>query len=444
MYLGIDIGTSKTAAVIIDDRRRLLASSSGPGNAKIKSSSGRSEQSPEKLLKSAVSVVRKLPSALRKKVKTVGVTGQMHGVVVLDVKGNPVSNLINWQDQRCLEDDKFLPSLNERTGYHLCTGFATATLAWMVKNKKLPKNAASAGSILDLLVMRLCDLKRPFIDPSGAASWGLYDLQRIRWDMNAVKSAGIPFKIMPEILDFNNAAGTLSEKSSKIFGLPKDIPVYVAIGDNQASLMATLYDPEQQIALTLGTGGQVSAILPASHKPCKIGKISSFEYRPFPGCRYAAVASSLCGGSAWNILAEAIHSILMDFEYRNIGKDEIFEKLNKLGSKGIASGLVVKPNFLGERHDPSLTGWISGIKSDNLLLGNLSAAFADGIITNLRDMLPSQFYKGRKVIVGSGNALRKNPLLRKSAERIFGMKLVIPDSMEEAACGAAIHASGRN
>ncbi len=441
MYLGIDIGTSKTAAVITDGGQRLLASHSGPSSAKAKSSAGRSEQSSLILLDSAMSAVRRLPSSLRKKVKAVGVTGQMHGVVVLDGNGDPVSNLINWQDQRCLEDKDFLPWLNDRTGFRLSTGFGSATLSWMVKNRKLPRGSASACSILDLLVMRLCGLQRPVTDPSGAASWGLFDIRKTKWNMEAVRSAGIPAELMPKILDFKSVAGTMSDKSSKMLGLPAGIPVLVPIGDNQASLLVTLDDPERQVALTLGTGGQVSVILPSSYKPGRMAGISSFEYRPFPGNRYAAVASSLCGGSAWNILAETVHSILKDFRCKDVGKEDIFLKLNSLGAKTGNCGLAVKPNFLGERHDPSLTGWITGIGPENLRLGGLSAAFADGITTNLRDMLPSNFYKGRQTIVGSGNALRKNPLLRKSTEKIFGMRLLLPDYKEEAACGAAMHAS---
>lgn len=439
MYLGIDIGTGKSAAVIIDKRKRVLASVSKPysANVRIKTRQGRSEQDPVHLLNSAFSAVKMLPCELRGKIRAVGVTGQMHGVIVLDKGGSPLTPLINWQDQRCLEDKTFLETLNRKTGYQLRTGFGCATLAWLKKNGKLSKAVFRSSTIHDFAVMKLCGLNVPVIDPTNAASWGLFDLKNLCWDKKNISKAGIPYHILPELVSSGGIAGRTDMKTSKMLGIPANIPVAAALGDNQASLISTLNNPDEELALTLGTGGQLSAVLPPKTKIAWSNKSDTFEYRPFPGGSYAAVAASLCGGSAWNWLADVIISIMKDAGVNPGSKNEIFSKMNQLGFKAKCE-IVINPNFLGERHNPDLRGSISGIDMNNFTLGSLSRGLARGIISNLRGMLPESVLKGRKRIMASGNALRKNPLLCKTAEEIFGLPLLICESKEEAAVGAAI------
>jgi sedoheptulokinase len=101
---------------------------------------------------------------------------------------------------------------------------------------------------------------------------------------------------------------------------------------------------------------------------------------------------------------------------------------------------VVTPHFLGERHAPALRGTIARLGPDALSLGSLARGLAHGIAANLRDMLPPQVLAGRRQLVGSGNALRRNALLRVMVEEVFGLPLVMSNSREEAALGAALHA----
>src|SRR4030042_938531 len=103
MFLGVDIGTSKVAAVIADGSGALAAVASADHHAGLSAPAGRAEQDPEVLLNAAWRAVRELPADLRRQVRAVGLTGQMHGVQLLDSTGRSVSPLVTWQDQRCLE-----------------------------------------------------------------------------------------------------------------------------------------------------------------------------------------------------------------------------------------------------------------------------------------------------------------------------------------------------
>jgi sedoheptulokinase len=435
--LGIDIGTTKTAAVIIDDEGRTVAVASHAHAADVTARGGRSEQDPGVLLDSAWRTVRELPADVRLEVDAVGVTGQMHGVVVLDQHGDPVSRLVTWQDGRCLEDERFLSDLRRETGRVLRSGFGCATLAWMAGHRELAPSAESAATIHDVAVARLCGAARAVTDPTDAASWGLFDLADLRWDEDAVAAAKVPRSLLPEIVPTGARAGTLCEAMADGLGLAPDIPVYAAIGDNQASLLATLRAPHEDVALTLGTGGQVSVVVETTSVPALETTEVPYEYRPFPGGRMIAVAASLSAGSAWAWLADTAAAWFESLGASPPPREEVFARLNELGLR-TQNQYVVSPHFLGQRHAPEMRGAVVGLGGPALDLGKLARGLAWGIVGALREMLPDEVLAGRKRVIGSGNALRRNELLRRAAEDVFGLPLSMTEGREEAARGAAM------
>jgi sedoheptulokinase len=102
----------------------------------------------------------------------------------------------------------------------------------------------------------------------------------------------------------------------------------------------------------------------------------------------------------------------------------------------------VAPHFLGERATPELRAAITGIDLANFRLGPLARALAWSIAGNLKSMLPAFAWAGRRSVAASGNALRRNPLLRVAAEEVFGLPLRLTEAGEEAAVGAALLAAG--
>jgi ribulose kinase len=104
--------------------------------------------------------------------------------------------------------------------------------------------------------------------------------------------------------------------------------------------------------------------------------------------------------------------------------------------------LVMHPHLAGERHDPSLTGVISGLSLANGSLGELARALARGIAASARSMLPATAWNGRRRVMASGNALRKSPLLRAMSEAELGLPVIVREPCEEAASGAGLVASG--
>eukprot|EP00826_Nyctotherus_ovalis_P013226 TRINITY_DN13543_c0_g7_i4.p1 TRINITY_DN13543_c0_g7~~TRINITY_DN13543_c0_g7_i4.p1 ORF type:complete len:448 (-),score=78.54 TRINITY_DN13543_c0_g7_i4:42-1385(-) len=433
--LGIDIGTSKVAIVLCSSPSNIIEVRSQPHNATAKATSTRLEQDPHDMLNVCYSLIKSLPAELRERTGGIGITGQMHGIVLVDSKFCPVTNLINWQDRRCSEIPGLLHSISEKTKYKLSDGFGFATLLWFLHTRTLPAGACYGTTVQDLLALKLTGNKELLIDTSMAASWGFFNTKVQEWDYEAIKLAGIDLNMLPKVMPCGGVAGELSLEAAKEFGIASGALVMLPVGDNQASLMATIKHVKSEIALTLGTSSQVSLI---SDCPIEMQGVT-FENRPYAFKKTAVVAAAMCGGNAWEWLAKFITKVVSSVGLEEPPIEKIYELMNDEGLKA-KDELIIKPNFHGERYNEELKGIIEGITLENMNVGTLSRGLARGLVRNLKDMLPKEMWKNRTIVVSSGNALRRIPLLRKMVEEEFGLPLEILDSKEETATGAAINA----
>lgn len=267
--IGIDIGTTSICSVAIDTQSgELLKSVTVNSEAFIKSENPFEKiQSPEII----ISKTRKiLDSLITNDTTAIGVTGQMHGIVYTDKNGNAVSPLYTWQYERGNEEYKgttYAKYLDSFAGYGCVTDFYNR------ENGLVPENAVSFCTIHDYLVMVLCDLNKPIIHSSDAASFGLYDIAENR---------------------FTNGFNPEIATDYRLAGKYKSIPVSVAIGDNQASVFSTLKN-ENDLLINVGTGSQVSIISD------RIIKGENLEARPYFDGKYLIVGAALCAGIAAGI-----------------------------------------------------------------------------------------------------------------------------------------------
>ncbi len=416
LRLGIDIGTTKSAAVICDSGKLLV-------HASCANNAGYGTQSTAKLLEATINAVCTLPENLRKQISSIGITGQMHGAVAWS--RNECSDLENWQSELvikngALEKMKALPGCK-----NLASGFGFATLAvpeWR-------KDYSHAATIMDYFASLLADLENPVTEASNAASWGLWQNDVQDWNRTAVRALGIPEEILPGIVPAGTVIGKLCRKWADSLGLPSGIPVYVPIGDNPAAVIGSAGDIDTDIYLTVGTGAQM-AFVPYENE---LKYCDGMEHRPFPGNRNLAVSATLCGGKSLELLAGFFQDILRKFDV-DISMKKIYDKISE--ETASAGGLEVTTSFLGERHDPSRRGSIENINMENLRFSPLCRAWCEGILDGL--FIPPEILKKRKRIVVNGNAIRRTPLfLQVICERFAGMEIVMPELCEEAACGAA-------
>ena len=187
----------------------------------------RSEQSVDKILAALDEVIMALDEAGKAKVEAIGVTGQMHGVVLWNTQ--ETAPLITWKDRRASEL-QLLNDINRIPGAeNLKDGFGITSLACLAREDEL-NNWRMAATIHDYLVYRICGLEKPVTDPGDAASWGCYDILGQNWRMDTIKSLGIPPEILPEVVDAGTGAGELLDTVAAAWKLPAGIPVVAGTG----------------------------------------------------------------------------------------------------------------------------------------------------------------------------------------------------------------------
>lgn len=430
--IGLDIGTTSVCGICCDADTRAITETVTLTNSATISGAYEWEklQDAHILVETVQKIARKLLENSTE-VCSVGITGQMHGIVYLDEQGKIVSPLYTWQDGRgdqIYKDGKtYVQWLSEKTGYPLATGYGAVTHFYNTVNGLVPKTAKTFCTIHDLAAMTLANVGEPLLHPSDAASFGLYDLRANRFDADAIRKVGMDPDFFPKVKEGRQILGETKE----------GIPVAVAIGDNQASVIGSVEDMENSILVNVGTGSQISCVVSRVPENCKM------DCRPLTEGLYLLAGSSLCGGRAYAILEKFLRETAM--LVTGVDVDNAYSAMDKVMTEYTqpAQTLTVDTTFSGTRQEPERRGAISNIDIDNLTMPNLCDGVMNGMVKELFDlyqqMMPTLDRIPNK-LVGSGNGIRLNQHLAKRFSDTFGMPLCIPPHKEEAAFGAAMFA----
>ncbi len=419
--LGIDIGTTTLCALLADSLNgSVIASATVANDTFLRGMPFEKLQDPDKIFRKVRDLIDEIASEHR--IDIIGLTGQMHGILYVDALGRAVSPLYTWQDgsgNEACGSGSFSDELFDLTGRRLSSGFGALTLFCHTRRGTVPESAVKICAVPDYVAMRLCGESTPLTHISDAASFGLFDLDTGSFDHDSINAASLDTSLFPRV-----AAGT------QLVGSFGSIPVAVAIGDNQASFIGSVRDFDGALLLNVGTGAQVSLLDRGGAVP------PLMEARPLYDDKRLLVGSSLCGGSAYALLAGFVSSVIN--AYTGSVPDDVYSVLNDLADKADDTGLVADTRFNGTRQAPEVRGAVTGITTDNLTLGDVSRAFLQGIIDELKGMLPTDV--SPSLLIGSGNAMRRNSVLRRLASDAFSARLYLPRHCEEAAFGAALFA----
>lgn len=439
IIIGLDIGTSKICALALDiDNNKSIAIKSAVNDSDIIGLlPDWHEQNPVQIRDICFTLIAELLKDIDKKsIIGIGISGQMHGVMLVNEKLEPQTNFITWRDQRTLTETKgslkaalakLEPNLAERTGCRLSAGYGGATLYWLQANNKLADNA-KAVTIADYIAA--CLTGTIATEPTHAASWGIFNVKDGKWDGEAIKALDIRAEVLPPL---SATAKPLAKVNHKL--LPNTVQVCSPIGDNQASVIGAIGGFSLDTAVVnLGTGGQISI-------PCeKYAFSNQLETRPLPFLGYIQVGASLCGGWSYAYLCRFFQDVIAEISGRKINADEVYSKMNQLAERipfG-ANGLMADTRFSGTRIDPKIRGSFTAIDRENLTAGNLTRAVMEGIVTELKEFGENANLKDIKNIIASGNAIRRNPIMLDIISSIFATPCQIGVFAEEAALGAAI------
>lgn len=406
--IGIDIGTTSICGVAVEtESGEILKSLTKPNNSFIKTERNYEKiQDTDMIMQSVFEILSELDAD---NASAIGFSGQMHGIVYTDENGDAVSPLYIWQDERAALEYKDGKSYAEHLGCF--AGYGLATDFYNEINGLVPDTSKFLSTIADYAVMKLCGLKKPLVHITNAASLGCFDIANNRFNIDNPR--------LPDVTAEFKSAGEYN-----------GIPVCVALGDNQASFIGSVSDSDNAL-INVGTGSQISWL---TDSPVNA---ESVENRPFDGEKYLAAGCALCGGRAFAMLEKLFREIA-NLAGNNV--DSMYPQIDKIIENKIETSLNADCRFCGTRNDPSVRGSVSNISEDNFTAADLAYSVLEGMSGELYDMYKNGGKKA-KMLVCSGNGIRKNTALRRIVSEMFGCEIKIPLYAEEASYGAALAAS---
>ncbi|HTP29978.1 MAG TPA: xylulokinase [Anaeromyxobacteraceae bacterium] len=432
MFLGIDIGTTSTKAVLIDANQVMIASATA-GYAESDPATGRNEIDPRLWLDAVRGVVGQLRhSAPRELCATtaVGLSGQMHTLVTLDRDFHPVRPAILWSDGRGEEESRLLregvAEVGELTGVLPMPSFTAPKLLWL--RRTFP---VEFGRIAHVLWPK--DFVRHWLtgelvtDASDAAGGQLLDERQRIWADRVLEFVGVPRERLPRLQEGTEVSGVLRPEVAADLGLPAGIPVAAGGGDAATSAVGLGCVREGRAFISLGTGAVFLAAQDA--------------YRPQPEALLHTFAH--CLPARWYRMAAMLNGAsCLAWVARLCNESDIDSLLGRVAARGSAPGRILfQPYLQGERtpyNDVAARGAFIGLDaaSDSV---DLARAVLEGVAYSLR--LGQELLAPRAEdlsfigLVGGG---ARSALWSEIVASILGRPLAI---VEDADCVAALGAA---
>ena len=435
-FLGIDVSTTGSKALLVDDSGSVLAAASSPHTLQTPQPLW-SEQDPEQWWRAVVASIRSVfqQTGLGGEcVRAVGVTGQMHGLVMLDISGQVLRPAILWNDQRTqaqcdqihqrIGKEKFI----QITGNIALPGFTAPKIMWVAENE--PENYKKAKHILlpkDTIRYHLTG--EYAMDKADGSGTVLFDLKKRDWSQEVLEMLGIDRSIMPPTFEGPEITGRVTNAAAEATGLKMDTPVIAGAGDQAAQAIGVGAVELGILAVTLGTSGVVFATTPEAWVEPE-GRLHAFCHG-VPGMwHFMGVMLSAAGSLQWyrDTLAPGMSfdDLLMEAESVPAGSD----------------GLQFLPYLTGERTphpDPLARGAFIGLTIRHTR-GHLTRAVLEGVSFGLKDSLTLIQAAGlgelRQVRISGGGI--KSLLWRKILASVLEIELVTVNTTEGAAYGAAL------
>lgn len=264
VWLGIDLGTSSVKLGLVDPAGTLCWV--GDESCEPSLSADRAEIDPERWWTTTRQVIRGAPPEMLAQVTGIGLSGQMHGLVLVDEHSQPIRNAILWPDRRATGHlGAFHDLLNANPtglGNPVVPGMPGPVLLWLREFE--PELWSSPFRVLtpkDWLRSRLTGEAPVQTEPSDASATLLYDIARDAWSVEAMTLVGVDETMMAPLGASSDVAGVLSDSAGRELGLPPQITVAIGAGDTAAALLGLGIEEPGTTLLNIGTGGQVLSVV---------------------------------------------------------------------------------------------------------------------------------------------------------------------------------------
>lgn len=439
--IGIDIGTSGTKAVLFDEDLNIVSSASEEYPL-YQPQNGWAEQNPEDWAKAAINTIKTIMTSSsidKENVKGIGLSGQMHGLVMLDEDNLVIRPAIIWADQRT---EKECDEITEKVGRErlieitanpALTGFTASKILWVKNNE--PDNYARCRHILlpkDYVRFILTGVYAT--DVSDASGMQLLDVPKRQWSDEILEILEIDRDKLAKVYESPEITGMIKKSIAEETGLKEGTIVVAGAGDNAAAAVGTGVVTDGSAFTTIGTSGVVYAHSSKVHIDPN-GRVHTFCCAVSNSWHVMGVTQAAGLSLRWirdNIYRGKDSS--EDISYGLINRD--IEDI-EIGSEK----LLYLPYLMGERTphlDPNARGVFFGLSAKHDKK-NLARSVMEGVSFSLRDCYDILLEMGLEIdemmITGGG---AKSRVWRQMLADIFNCNVRTIESEEGASLGAAI------
>jgi xylulokinase len=438
-FLGIDVGTGGTRALVLDQRGRVISSSTEDHQAFVSPQIGWAEQDPCDWWRACGIAVRHALAKAKLRgdqISCVGLSGQMHGAVLLDSQDRVVRPALIWCDVRT---EKQCRELTEQIGAEnliqltcnpALTNFTLTKCLWVRENE--PDNWHRVRSLLlpkDYVRFQLTGERAT--DVADASGTLLLDVANRLWSKAMLKLVQMDESLLPALYESGEICGRISDAGAAATGLNKGTPVVAGAGDQAAGAIGMGVVSPGTVSATIGTSG---VVLAATDRPAldSRGRVHTFCHA-VPG-RWIAMGVTQAAGLSLRWFRD---------QFGSGGGQESYESLTAeaAGAPPGCDGLLWAPYLMGERTpylDPEARGMLVGLTASHTR-GHVVRAILEGVAFSLRDSFT--IFQEMKVPVtrirlGGGGA--RSALWRQIQADVYGQAVETVDAEEGAAYGAAI------
>ena len=438
-FLGIDTSTTGSKALLIDEGGQVVAVASSPHTLQTPRPLW-SEQNPLEWWEAVAVGIR---SVLEKTglsgeaIAAVGLTGQMHGLVLLDEMGSVLRPAILWNDQRTQSQCDEIHQIVGRerfiqiTGNVALTGFTAPKILWVKENE--PEVFAQAKHVLlpkDYIRYKLTG--EHAMDKADGAGTVLFNLRSRDWSEEVLTALEIPHSWMPQTFEGPEFTGCVTEEAALLTGLKVGTPVAAGGGDQAAQAVGVGAVEPGIVGLTVGTSGVVFATTPSALIEPE-GRLHAFCHA-VPGMwHFMGVMLSAAGSLQW----------YRDTLAPTMSFDELLSEAESVPAG--SEGLQFLPYLSGERTpypDPLARGAFIGLTLRHGR-GHMTRAVLEGVAFGLKDSFTLIQNAGLGTItqVRASGGGTKGALWRQILASALEAELVTVNTSEGAAYGAALLAA---
>jgi xylulokinase len=429
LYVGLDVGTQSTKGVLVDVSRKgaeaIVARAAQAYDLIEGLAPGAAEQHPHTWRDAVQTVTRQLLAGVDpERVRGIGVSGQQHGLVVLDETDAVVRPAKLWCDTTTTKESE---QITQQGRWPVPTGFTLPKLLWMKHNE--PQDFARVRSVLlphDYINFLLTGEK--FMEAGDASGSGAFDPENRCFDEEILSWLDPSARgFFPKLVAPDRPAGTVSRSAAAFFGLPEGIVVSPGGGDNMMSAIGSGATKPGATVVSLGTSGTV------------------FAYSATPVIDPDGLVAAFCDSTgAWMPLLCTMNVTGVTEEVRSaFGLDHAVITEQAAAVAPGCDGLTFLPYLQGERvpNLPQATGALLGLKPGSLEPGRLFRAAIEGatlgLVSGVERMKRLGLEVGAARVVGGGS---RNPLWRQILADALGAPVEVLEEPESAALGGAIQA----